>query len=145
MKKHFIRIIALFSCLILLSLPALAETELPDLSVYTDEEIIALSKLLNQEFVDRKMEKVAELHGGTYYAGKDLPAGTYIYRGRAKGEEWGNMTVYTMKNGEPDEQKEWKVVTADLPCECMITLEEGDRLFSAVPFQLTIYTGVVFR
>ena len=145
MKKHMIRILAMLSCLILFSLPALAETELPDLSVYTDEEIIALSRLLNQEFADRKIAKTADLAPGTYYAGKDLPVGTYIFCGKAEGNDWGSMTVYSMKDGTRDDQKVWEVVSADDPCECMITLEVGDQLKCAVPFQLTVYTGVVFR
>ena len=56
-------------------------------------------------------------------AGKDIPAGSYIYTCLASGEDWGNVTIYSEK-GEGDQQF-WEV--------------------AGVPFSLTIYAGVMFK
>lgn len=143
MKRFCTLLLSLLMCAALL-VSAGAET-LPDLSRYTDDEILALSEMITQELVTRKLEKTASLPAGSYIAGKDIPAGSYIFMGAAKGDNWGSMTVYTMTNGKKDQQKVWKVVTADDPCEILITLEKGDELKCAVPFTLTIYAGILFR
>ena len=48
-----------------------------DLSGYTDNEIIALNKKVQQELADRKIKATAEVTAGTYIAGKDFPVGTF--------------------------------------------------------------------
>lgn len=57
-----------------------------DLSVYTDDEIVALLHLVNQEVADRKIEKSAKLPKGEYKIGRDIPAGNYYLS--HKGEEY---------------------------------------------------------
>ena len=49
-----------------------------DLAQYSDEELIEIYKQVNQEIVDRKMEKTAHLKGGVYVAGVDVPVGEYL-------------------------------------------------------------------
>ena len=84
---------------------------------------------------------------GTYIAGKDIPAGSYIYTCLASGEDWGNVTIYSEK-GEGD-QLFWEVVAApedgEEPESFFITLNPDDQLKSGVPFSLTIYAGVSFK
>ncbi len=48
------------------------------LSDYTDDELISLTKAINEEIVNRKLEKTAYLHKGEYAVGTDIPAGTYL-------------------------------------------------------------------
>ena len=84
-----------FACLLLailtLALPAMAETI--DLSKLSDQEIVALLEEVNAEIVSRGINKTATLPQGAYIAGKDLPAGRYIFTCRATGDDWGNVTV----------------------------------------------------
>ena len=142
MKKNLIRILSVLFILCVL-IPALAET-LPDLSAYSDAQILELAEAVNREIVSRHIERTASVPAGTYIAGRDLPAGQYIFRSAARGDDWGSMTVYSMKDGRHDDQKVWEIVSADDPCECLITLEEGDELKCAVPFELTVSTGIRF-
>ncbi len=142
MKKTSVRILCAVLVLCTL-LPALAET-LPVLSGYTDAQILELAEALDREIVSRGIERTAHVPAGTYIAGRDLPAGRYLFRGAAQGDDWGNMTVYSMKDGKRDKQKEWEIVSADDPSECVILLEEGDELKCAVPFELTVSSGIHF-
>lgn len=49
-----------------------------DLSGYSNEELVEISRLINQEIADRKIEKTAHLSGGVYVAGVDIPIGEYL-------------------------------------------------------------------
>ena len=48
-----------------------------DLSGYSDEDLISLLQSVQQEIVDRKIEKSATLEIGRYIGGSDIPAGSY--------------------------------------------------------------------
>ena len=102
---------------------------------------------VQEETVARHIEGTANLAGGTYIVGKDIPAGSYIYTCLASGEDWGNVTIYSEK-GEGD-QLFWEVVAApedgEEPESFFITLNPDDQLKSVVPFSLTIYAGVMFN
>ena len=131
----------LLVCLLLIP-AALADTI--DLSVLSDDEIVALLNQVNEEIVSRGINKTAKLPQGGYIAGKDLPVGRYIYTSMAKGDDWGNLTV------KADEGKGslilWEVVSAsDDPETVFITLNKGDKLESQVPFSLTIMSGALFQ
>ncbi len=120
-----------------------------DLSVYDDAALVELLQQVQQEMADRNIEKTADLSGGDYIAGRDIPVGTYVWTCRATGDDWGNITVYSMDtNGNKDKQKFWQVAGApgegEEPDSFMITLEEGDELSSGIPFSLTIYAGAKF-
>lgn len=136
-------------CLLLVSLllipAALADTV--DLSSMSDDEIVALLTQVNNEVVSRGINKTATLPQGSYIGGKDLPAGKYIFVCKAKGDDWGNVTVKT--DGGDGKLVLWEVVSApkngETPDDIFITLGEGDELNSGVPFTLTIMSGAVFK
>ena len=125
--------------------PSLAEGI--DISSLSDDALVALMARVQEEIVARHIEGTANLARGTYIAGKDIPAGSYIYTCLASGEDWGNVTIYSEK-GEGD-QLFWEVVAApedgDEPESFFITLNPDDQLKSGVPFSLTIYAGVMFK
>ena len=118
-----------------------------DLSAMTDDEVVTLLNEVNDEVVRRGINKTAALPKGAYIGGKDLPAGKYIYVCKAKGDDWGNVTVKT-ESGKGD-LVIWEVVSApeegEEPETIFITLGSGDELKSDVPFSLTIMPGAVFK
>ena len=124
---------------------ALAENV--DLAGLSDDELLALENRIQAEIVARHIEGVATLPAGAYIAGKDVPVGAYILTCLATGSDWGNLTIYA-DEGDGD-QLFWKVVGApdegEAPESFFITLNEGDRLKSGIPFSLTIYAGVRFE
>ena len=126
---------------------SVAAAEDIDLAKFSDGEIIALMKKVTEEVARRGIEKTATLPKGTYTAGVDLPAGKYIYTCLAKGNDWGNVTVYSDQG--KGRQLLWNVVSApeegETPDTLYITLSEGDQLKSGVPFSLTVVAGVVFK
>lgn len=134
----------LLACLLLIPF-ALADTV--DLSTMSDDEIVALLTRVNDEIVKRGINKTATLPQGSYIGGKDLPAGKYIFVCKAKGDDWGNVTVKT--EGGSGKLVIWEVVSApaegEEPETIFITLGEGDELKSGVPFTLTIMSGALFQ
>lgn len=148
MKKTILqRILPLFAALFLACNPLPALAQEVDLAGMTDQEIILLVQQINQQLMDRGIEKTATLAKGSYYAGQEIPAGQYLFTCLATGNEWGYVTICTERGkGEqvflelclaPDEGEE--------PESFYITLKEGERLKSDVPFSLTILPGVVFK
>lgn len=136
-------------CLLLISMlliPA-ALADKVDLSSMTDDEIVTLLTQVNNEVVSRGINKTATLPQGSYIGGKDLPVGKYIFVCKAKGDDWGNVTVKT--DGGDGKLVLWEVVSApkngETPDDIFITLGEGDELNSGVPFTLTIMSGAVFK
>ena len=139
--------IALLVALVIAACTTMAFAEEIDLAGLSDDDIVALMGRVQEEIVARHIEGTATLAGGTYIAGKDIPAGSYIFTCLATGDDWGNVTIYSEK-GEGD-QLFWEVVTApengEEPESFFITLNEDDQLKSGVPFSLTIYAGVSFK
>ncbi len=148
MKQKWISrvVIGLILMVMALSLfPVVAEGI--DLTLMTDDEIVVLMHQVTSEIVRRGIEKTAILAKGAYIAGIDIPAGKYVFTCLAKGDDWGNVTIYSDQgNGK---QLMWDVVTAseegEDPETFFITLNENDELKSGVPFSLTIMTGVIFQ
>ena len=125
-----------------------------DLDGLSDEQIVELLQKVTEEMVRRGIEKSAKLPQGTYIAGRDIPCGRYVWTCLAKGNEWGNLTVYAhwvlaQTTKFDAKQLLWNVVSApdegEEPDTVFLTLNEGDELRSGVPFSLTIMTGIVFR
>lgn len=118
-----------------------------DLSTLSDDELVGLMKQIQEEMVARNIEGTANLKGGKYVAGRDLPAGSYIFTCLAQGDDWGNVTIYADQGA--GSQLFWEVVSApdegEEPESFFITLNKDDELESSVPFTLTIYTGVRFN
>lgn len=123
---------------------AAEEIELAHLS---DEQVVALMRRVQEEIAARHIEKTATLAGGSYIAGKDIPAGSYVYTCLATGDDWGSVTICS-EEGE-GKQLLWEVVSApdagEEPEMFFISLKPGDRLKSDVPFSLTIYAGATFK
>lgn len=141
----FRRLLCVLLIALFLAPAALADTV--NLSSMTDDEIIALLTQVNQEIVNRGINKTARLPKGGYIAGRDLPAGRYILTVLATGSDWGNLTVKTDEgNGK---MTLWEVVSApengEDPQTFFISLSKGDKLDCSVPFSLTIMNGVVFQ
>ncbi len=124
-----------------------ADTVRMDVSGFSDDELVVLLELVQDELVKRGIEKTATLPKGAYTAGIDIPAGKYIYTCLAKGSDWGNVTVYS--EGGKGKQLLWEIVSApkegEEPETVFMNLNEGDQLKSGVPFSLTIQTVVKFR
>ena len=141
------KVMALLFALVIMACSSISLAEGIDISTLSDDELVALMARVQEEIVARHIEGTANLAGGTYIVGKDIPAGSYIYTCLASGEDWGNVTIYS-KKGEGD-QLFWEVVSApedgDEPESFFITLNPDDQLKSGVPFSLTIYAGVMFK
>ncbi len=136
-------------CLVLvcLLLVPCAFAESINLSSLSDAEIVDLLKKVNAELVSRGINKTAKLPQGAYIAGKDIPAGKYIFTVMAVGDDWGNVTVYS--EGGKGKQLLWEVVAAPENGQdsetIFITLNDGDQLKSGVPFSLTIMSAAIFQ
>lgn len=141
------KVMAVVFALVIMTCSSFSMAEGIDISTLSDDELVALMARVQEEIVARHIEGTANLAGGTYIAGKDIPAGSYIYTCFASGEAWGNVTIYSEK-GEGD-QLFWEVVAApedgEKPESFFITLNPDDQLKSGVPFSLTIYAGVMFK
>ena len=142
--NRFLAIVCVCVMLCLSSIPAVADT--PDLSGMSDSEMIALLEKVNREIMDRGIRKTARLAKGAYVAGKDIPAGSYVFTCLASGDDWGSVTIYS--DGGAGKQMLWEIVSAaeegQEPETLFITLNEGDQLKSGVAFSLTITGGVLF-
>ena len=112
-----------------------------DLSEYTDEEIVELLSLVNQEIVDRHIEKTATLPEGTYTIGVDIPAGKYIYTPINTDGWWGNITLYN------DDTQEEEILheMVDEDGKFYIVLQDGNVFVSDEEFNLTIRSGALFE
>ena len=141
------KVMAVLFALVIMVCSSFSIAEGIDISTLSDDELVALMARVQEEIVARHIEGTANLAGGTYIVGKDIPAGSYIYTCLASGEDWGNVTIYSDK-GEGD-QLFWEVVAApedgEEPESFFITLNPDDQLKSGVPFSLTIYAGVMFK
>lgn len=143
--NRFLSLVCAIMLMVLCVVPALAESF--NLASMTDTEIISLLEQVNQAIVTRGIQKTAKLAKGAYIAGKDIPAGSYVFTCLATGDDWGNVTVYS--EGGAGKQLLWNVVSApeegQEPETIFITLNEGDQLKSGVAFSLTINVGVLFK
>lgn len=101
---------ALLFTLTILACFSFASAEEVDLAKLSDDELVSLKGRIQGEMVARHIEGTATLSGGTYLAGKDIPAGSYVYTCLATGNDWGNVTIYSEEG--KGEQLFWKVVSA---------------------------------
>lgn len=140
------RVFAMLAVVLML-LASVAVAEEIDLSGLNDEEIVILMQRVQEEIVARHIEKTATMRSGSYIAGRDFPAGSYVYTCLAAGNEWGNLTIHAEEGA--GQMLFWKVVSAPEdgkePLSYFVTLKSGDRLKSDVPFSLTIYAGMRFQ
>lgn len=146
MKKAFGIVLAGLLVLLAVVGTVQAETEGMDVSGLTDDALVSLMELVNEELVKRGIEKTAVLAQGAYLVGIDIPAGKYLFTSLARGDDWGNVTIYA--EGGDGKQLLWNVVSAPEEGEAaetiFMTLHDGDQLSSQVPFSLTIQTAIRF-
>ena len=141
------RLLSVLAALLLVFSVSVCRAEETDLSRLTDDQLEALLLQVSAEIVSRGLRKTATLPKGAYIVGRDIPAGSYIYTSLAKGDDWGNVTVYS--DGGDGKQLLWEIVSApdegEEPDTVFMKLNEGDRLKSDVPFSLTIAGSALFR
>lgn len=140
------RIIALLMLLCLGVVPACACAEGIELSAYSDAELIALLYQVQDEIVSRNIEKTAQLTGGIYVAGQDIPAGRYILSGAGTEDDSGIISLSSVNDpAGSTPSKLYDFILGEDAYTVAITLEEGDTLVLPYAFTLTISAGVVFR
>ncbi|MBR6817195.1 MAG: hypothetical protein IKM86_01140 [Acidaminococcaceae bacterium] len=143
------RLVSFLILLVMMTNVCLAFADGIELSKYSDNEIIELFNQIQQEIVNRKISKSAELPPGSYVVGKDIPAGTYDIYAKCTGNGWVNITIF-------DSQGNGKffgtVYGEDYPTGTIkgegtwhITLVEGDKLEVTGQATLTISAGVLFK
>ena len=116
-----------------------------DLSGYTDEQIIELNSLVNQELVNRKIEKHAKIDPGKYLVGVDIPVGTYIFRSADTSEE--RIFVQVFNNDESminNNMAAYFRLDAE-KTEFRVHLIDGNMLYLDKPIYIYIFTGIVFE
>lgn len=133
----------LLICLLLVPV-ALAEV---DLSSMSDEEIVELLKQVNQEVVDRGIEKTAELPAGKYVGGKDIPVGAYTVTCKTDGSHHGIIWVSAagddLENDYPSLLYEH--VSFNEEEQFRVNIEEGGILCLPFTATVTISAGMLFR
>ena len=55
----------------------------------SSDEQLALLVRVQEEIAARHIEGTAALESGAYLAGRDLPAGSYVFTCLAAGDDWG--------------------------------------------------------
>ena len=109
---------------------------------YSDAALLDLLRQVQQEVVDRRIEKTANLKGGEYVAGEDIPTGKFVLKCTYSGDWWANLTIYSASGS----QELWEVITEeDGTFEKVITLEKGAKIECDEPFTLTVYAGIRFN
>ena len=87
------KVMAVVFALVIMTCSSFSMAEGIDISTLSDDELVALMARVQEEIVARHIEGTANLAGGTYIVGKDIPAGSYIYTCLASGEDWGNAQL----------------------------------------------------
>lgn len=140
------RIFAMLAVVLVL-FGSVATAEEIELASLNDEQLVALMERVQEEIVARHIEKTATMRRGSYIAGRDIPAGSYVYTCMASGDDWGNVTVRSEEGA--GKQQLWHILSAPEDGEeaesFFLTLNTGDQLNSDVPFSLTIYAGMKFQ
>ena len=73
------KVMAILFVLVIIACSSLSLAEGIDISTLSDDELVALMARVQEEIIARHIEGTANLAGGTYIVGKDIPAGSYIY------------------------------------------------------------------
>lgn len=110
------------------------------LSELSDEQIVALSQELNQEIMDRGIEKKAEVTPGTYIAGKDIPTGKYDFFSPTDNKTLGEITV---QRADENDDFLWRNAPREEDFQYQFELKEGDVLEIRRTGTLTMVAGGV--
>lgn len=133
--------------LVFLMLTPAVFAEIPDLSGLTDDEIVELLGIINEELVRRGINKSAELPAGKYVGGRDLPAGAYIISCKTDenhhGIVWVSAANDDLKNDYPSIL--YDHVSFSSEEQYRVTIEEGGILNLPFTATVTISSGLFFK
>lgn len=73
------KVMAVVFALVIMTCSSFSMAEGIDISTLSDDELVVLMARVQEEIVARHIEGTANLAGGTYIVGKNIPAGSYIY------------------------------------------------------------------
>lgn len=118
----------------------------PELSAYSDSELLALLDQVQGEVVSRNIEKTAHLIAGKYTGGRDIPVGSYILSAAGHVGEYGIVSLRSVNDPEEDyPSKLYEFKEGEETYSVFVTIEEGDTLILPFPYDLTISAGVMFK
>ena len=144
MKKLLASLLAVL--IALTNLTAVAQTIA--FTSYDDTALIELLVSVQQEIVNRHIEKTATIPQGSYTIGKDIPAGSYDISVVYNGPMW--MDVYIYPNTQSEDLKYNFTVFADGTYgdgtgSFHVDLVDGELLKCTAPITLTVSAGIMFR
>ena len=142
--KRTISVIFFLLIMLLSVTPAVADSV--DLSTFDNDALLELLQQVQQEVVNRKLEKSATLLAGNYIVGKDLPRGSYILKCKYDGVMWTDIYVIG-GGGEGREKFHGRVFSEDDVGEgsWQIVLEDGDLFKCMSEVTLIVSTRIVFE
>lgn len=138
-----------FVCLLMVCLLLISGSiaDVPDISGLTDDEIVELLEKVNDELVERGIERSAELPAGKYTGGKDLPAGSYIITCKTDdshhGIVWVSAAADDLNNNYPSILYEH--VSFSDEEKFRVTIEDGGILNLPFAATVTISSGMLFK
>ena len=149
MKHGWMKRAAALICLIALVISCLlaAAAETVDLSGFSNDEVEALLKQVQEEIVSRGIEKTASLEAGRYTGGLDVPAGSYTLYCKTNEDQHGIVWL-SAANDDLDNNYPsllYDHVGFSSEASYYITIEEGGILNLPFPCQLKISGGVMFK
>jgi hypothetical protein len=159
MKKWIVLLLALCLCLPIAAFgEAAVETAaavheavalpeaLPALSTFTNDELRLLLMQLQAEFAARGLAGTAQLPGGTYVGGLDLPVGSYVLAcdGSSTDYQCGDLTLLSF-HGEEEEYRLDEYLGNNHVYSYYVRLGEGDVLTLPYTHTISVYTGLQFQ
>lgn len=116
------------------------ETSGVDMKALSDEQIVILLEEVNQEVMDRGIEKKGEITPGTYTAGKDIPTGKYDFFSPTDNKTLGEITV---TRADENDEFLWRNAPMEEDFQYQFELKEGDVLEVKRKGTLTMVAGGV--
>jgi len=112
----------------------------------TDEELRLLLMQLQAEFAARGLAGTAQLPGGTYVGGLDLPVGSYVLAcdGSSTDYQCGDLTLLSF-HGEEEEYRLDEYLGNNHAYSYYVRLGEGDVLTLPYTHTVSVYTGLQFQ
>ena len=111
-----------------------------DMKALSDEQIVVLLQEVNQEVMNRGIEKKAEITPGTYTAGKDIPTGKYDFFSPTDNKTLGEITV---TRADENDDFLWRNAPIEEDFQYQFELKEGDVLEVKRAGTLTMVAGGV--
>lgn len=124
-----------------------------DLSELSDEEIVELFSQVQNELVERNIQKSATMSEGFYIVGEDMPAGKYIFTCTCSAKY--GAYLYVFENSDMLAEEEYKMCYSFQPKDengntgeysIYLNLTEGNVVFiKDITATLTISSGLMFQ